>query len=64
MKQAERFVVVVDAIVGCGVVYYQGHVLEAADLWGYAEIFVRSQAVRPLTGLPATPDLDSPASMR
>ena len=47
-SKGQRFVVIVDAIVGQGCVYQQGHVLGADHFWGYTEWFLQEGAIRAL----------------
>lgn len=44
-ESTDLFVVMVDAIVGCGCVYERGRIVTTEHLWGYAEAFLKEGAV-------------------
>lgn len=44
-ESIDLFVVMADAIVGCGCVYERGRIVTAEQLWGYAEALMREGAV-------------------
>jgi hypothetical protein len=42
---SDLFVVMADAIVGCGCVYERGRIVTTEQLWGHAEALMREGAV-------------------
>jgi hypothetical protein len=44
-ESIDLFVVMADAIVGCGCVYERGRIVTTEQLWGYAEALIREGAV-------------------
>jgi hypothetical protein len=52
MEDLRRFVVVIDAIAGQGVVFTRGRIVSSEELWGQADFFVRQGAIVPAEEAP------------